>query len=196
MLLFLLLLIIAYLLGSVNCAIILCKVLRLPDPRSQGSGNPGATNVLRIGGKKAAILVLVGDILKGIIAVLIAKFLGLAPHLLGWIALAAFIGHLFPIFFRFQGGKGVATAIGTILILSWPLGLALIVTWLLVLLAFRYSSLAALVATLLAPVYGYWLLGVGNYLPVLIMCVLLIVRHASNIRNLWTGKEDKVSEKK
>lgn len=187
---------IAYLLGSLSSAIILCKVLNLPDPRTQGSGNPGATNVLRMAGKKLGILVLLGDIIKGVIPVVLAKSLGLAPYLLGWIALAAFIGHLFPIFFKFKGGKGVATAIGGVLVLSWPLALAVIATWLLVMIIFRYVSLASIIAALSAIVYGYWLLTAGNYLPIIIMCLLLTARHHNNIQRLLTGKEDKFNLRK
>lgn len=111
-------------------------------------------------------------------------------------ALAAFLGHLFPVFFGFKGGKGVATAIGGILVVSWPLALATIATWLVVAMVFRYSSLAAITAAALAPVYGYWLLAPGNYLPVLLMSILLLIRHQKNIKNLWTGKEGKIGAKK
>lgn len=194
--LLLFLLLFGYLLGSVSSAIIACKLMGLPDPRSQGSGNPGATNILRMAGKKLAIVVLIGDVLKGIIPVALAIVLGLSPDLLGWVVLATFLGHLYPVFFKFQGGKGVATAIGGIFILSWPLGLALILTWLLIVLIFRYSSLGAIVAAVLAPVYGYWLLMPGNYLPIVIMCIFLIYRHWKNIKNLLAGKEDKIGAKK
>lgn len=189
-------LIVAYLLGSVSSAILACKIMGLPDPRSQGSGNPGATNVLRMAGKKLAIVVLVADVLKGVIAVLFAKIIGIPADLLAWVALAAFLGHLFPIFFGFKGGKGVATAIGGIFVVSWPLGLALIITWLLVAVIFRYSSLASIVATVLAPLYSYWLVSPGNYLPIILMCLLLLIRHHKNIHNLWLGKEDKIGKKK
>jgi len=188
---FVVLLIAAYLCGSISSAILACKLMGLPDPRTQGSGNPGATNVLRMAGKKLAIVVLVGDALKGAIPVLVAK-LFLPPQLLGWVALAAFLGHLFPVFFQFKGGKGVATAIGGILALAWPLGLALIATWLLFAFLFRYSSLAALIAAALVPVYAYWLAPPGNYLPLIVMSVLLIYRHHSNIRNLLAGTESKI----
>lgn len=193
--LFLLWLIVAYLLGSLSSAIILCKLIRLPDPRSQGSGNPGATNVLRLAGKKLAILVLISDVLKGVAAVGLAKWGGLDSHLLGWVALAVFVGHLFPIFFGFQGGKGVATAFGVLLILAWPLALAVLVTWLMVALIFRYSSLAALTAALFAPIYGYWLLASQNYFPVVIICGLLLIRHYSNIYKLFRGQETKIKLK-
>src|SRR5688572_5458409 len=122
----------AYLIGSLSTAIITCKLLQLPDPRTQGSGNPGTTNVLRIGGKKAALITLMGDVLKGVIPVLCAKAYGFDITALNAIALAAFLGHLFPIFFHFQGGKGVATAWGCLTALYWPLGIALVLTWLIV----------------------------------------------------------------
>lgn len=189
-------LVFGYLLGSISSAIVACKIMGLPDPRSQGSGNPGATNVLRMAGKKIAVLVLIGDVLKGVIPVLLAKLVGLPDYFLGWVVLATFLGHLYPIFFRFKGGKGVATAIGGIFVLSWILGLLLIITWLLVVVIFRYSSLGAIIASLLAPVYGIWLLTPGNYLPVVLMSILLLYRHQKNIRNLWEGKEDKIGSKK
>src|SRR5689334_17854922 len=135
--------IIAYLIGSISTAIVTCKIMRLPDPRDQGSGNPGATNVLRFGGKKAAIITLMGDMLKGVIPVLAAKWFGFNTVGLSLVAFAAFLGHLYPIFFRFQGGKGVATAFGCFIALSWPLGLLLAATWLIIAILFRYSSLAA-----------------------------------------------------
>jgi glycerol-3-phosphate acyltransferase PlsY len=186
--------ILAYILGSLSTAIITSKLMKLPDPRTQGSGNPGATNMLRVGGKKIAVIVLLGDLLKGLLPVLIAKLVGVPEHLLGWIALAAFLGHLFPLFFKFKGGKGVATAIGTIIILSWPLALMLIGTWLLVTIISRYSALAAVISAALAPLYAYWLLSGVNYFAVLVMCILLIIRHADNIQRLWAGTEKKVGK--
>jgi acyl phosphate:glycerol-3-phosphate acyltransferase len=192
---FIALLLIAYLLGSLSSGIIFCKLMGLPDPRSQGSGNPGATNVLRMAGKKLGVTVLLGDIIKGVVPVVLAKLLHLPPHLLGWIVLAAFIGHLLPIFFGFKGGKGVATAIGGVLVLCWPLALALIATFLLVVVITRYVSLAAIIAALLAMGYGFWLLPAGQYLSVIIMCLLLVVRHYENIQRLLTGKENKIGKK-
>lgn len=186
----------AYLIGSLSCAIIFCKLLNLPDPRTQGSGNPGATNVLRFGGRKLAIVVLLGDILKGAIPVILAKLAGLSDELLGWVALAAFIGHLFPIFFRLQGGKGVATALGGLLALAWPLAILVIVTWLIVALIFRYSSLASITAAALLSLYAYWLAPRGTYLAILTMCILLIARHYQNIQRLIAGKEGKIGKKK
>lgn len=193
--LFLLSIFLAYLLGSVSNAIIAAKLVGLPDPRSQGSGNPGATNILRIGSKKLAVLVLLGDVTKGVIAVLLAKFLGLSTDLLGCVALAAFLGHLFPVFFGFKGGKGVATAFGGILTISWQLGLLLIVTWLCIAFIFRYSSLAAIITALLVPVYAWWLLPMANYLPVAIMTVLLLITHRANIQRLLSGHEQKIGKK-
>lgn len=188
---------IAYLIGSVSSAIIVCKIMRLPDPRTQGSHNPGATNVLRIGGKKAAIITLLGDLLKGTIPVLIAKWLGFADYALALIAFGAFLGHLFPLFFRFEGGKGVATALGCLLALSWPTGLCWIATWLIIALVFRYSSLAALTASLLAPLY-IWLFtqNTAYVVAISMMCVFLFVRHKENIRKLLIGTETRLGEKK
>lgn len=194
--LLLLLIIIAYLIGSLSSAIIYCKLAGLPDPRSQGSGNPGATNVMRMAGKKAALLVLFGDALKGVIPVLVARLLGLPAHWWGWVLLAAFLGHLLPVFFGFRGGKGVATAFGGLLMLAWPLGLAVVATWIIVAAIFRYSSLAAIVATICIPIYGYWLAPHGNFLPLLIMAMLLIIRHQNNIGKLVAGEEDKIGSKK
>ena len=188
--------IIAYLFGSISSAIVICKIMGLPDPRSQGSGNPGATNVLRIGGKKAAIITLVGDVLKGAIVVLAAKFYGFDTLGLSLITFAVFIGHLYPIFFRFEGGKGVATALGCWLALAWPVGLALLVTWLLMAVIFRYSSLAALVASLLAPFYAWYFTNLNFTVMAVCMSIFLIYRHRRNIRNLCAGKEDKIGAKK
>lgn len=194
-LLFLILVLFAYLLGSLSSAIILSKLMRLPDPRAQGSGNPGATNVLRLAGKKWGVVVLLGDVLKGVIAVVLAKWVGLSPNLIGWVALAVFMGHLYPVFFGFKGGKGVATGIGALWVLSWPLGLAVTATWLVVVMVSRYVSLASVVAALLAMVYGFWLVIPGNYLPLVLMCLLLVVRHRDNLRRLWLGKENKIGKK-
>ena len=186
----------AYLIGSISSAIVVCKIMGLPDPRTEGSRNPGATNVLRIGGKKAAIITLIGDVVKGIIPVIAAKLYGFDTLSLSLITFAAFFGHLFPIFFRFQGGKGVATAFGCLIALSWPVGLALAATWLLMAIVFRYSSLSALVASLLAPVYTWYLTNPDYTIMVCVISVLLIIRHRKNIRNLLTGKESKIGQKK
>jgi len=183
-----------YLFGSISTAIIVCKLMGLPDPRTGGSGNPGATNVARLGGKKAAALTLVGDMLKGLIPVLIAHALHAGPIILAGTALAAFLGHLYPVFFGFRGGKGVATALGVIYGLYWPVGLLTTAVWLGMALVFRYSSLAALTAILLTPLGFMWL---WPEPPVIIamavMTVMLYWRHRSNISNLLNGKEGKIS---
>jgi glycerol-3-phosphate acyltransferase PlsY len=171
-----------YLIGSVSSAIIICRLMGLPDPREQGSGNPGATNVMRIGGKKAAGITLFG-----------ANLLGAQPELLAAAGLAAFIGHLYPVFFGFKGGKGVATSIGVLLGFSWPLGLAFIATWLLIYKLGKISSLSALVASVLSPLYAWFI--VGN--PTLVaasgvMTVILLWRHKSNIQRLAAGAEKNV----
>lgn len=184
---------IAYLMGSASSAIIVCRLMGFPDPRTQGSGNPGATNVLRYGGKKAAIIVLLGDMLKGLLPVAAAQWLGLADGWLALVAFAAFLGHLYPVFFRFEGGKGVATALGVMLGLSWPAGLAVLGTWLATAFVFRYSSLAALTATAFAPLYAWLMLGSAEILVmVIVMGGLLIWRHRSNIRKLLDGSEGRI----
>lgn len=187
--------IIAYLFGSISSAIVVCKIMGLPDPRTEGSRNPGATNVLRIGGKKAAIITLIGDVLKGVIPVLAAKWYGFDTLSLSLITFAAFLGHLYPIFFGFQGGKGVATAFGCVITLAWPVGVALALTWFLVAILFRYSSLAALVAALLSPFYMWYLTNWDFTIMASLISVLLIYRHKENIRKLLAGKETKIGKK-
>ena len=183
----------AYLLGSISSAIIVCRLLNLPDPRGQGSGNPGATNVMRIGGKKAAAITLVGDMLKGLIPVLVAKFLGASIAVQALVAVAAFLGHLYPIFFGFRGGKGVATALGVLLGLHWPVGLLTIATWLVIAKLFKVSSLAALLSILVTPLYIWWLIPERSLIiAMLFMGTLLFWRHRSNIRNLLDGSEGKI----
>ena len=183
----------AYLLGSVSSAVVIARVMGLPDPRETGSKNPGATNILRYGGKTAAILTLAGDILKGVAAVLIARALTADAMIIALTGFAAFLGHLFPVFFGFRGGKGVATALGVWLALNLWVGLALIVTWVLMAALFRYSSLSALMASLAAPLYVAWLSPGAPYLATMIvMSVILIFRHRSNIRNLMAGTEGKI----
>ena len=183
-----------YMFGSISTAIIVCKLMGLPDPRTEGSKNPGATNVARLGGKKAAALTLLGDMLKGLIPVLIAQYLQMSPVILAATALAAFLGHLYPVFFGFQGGKGVATAFGVIYGLYWPVGLLTTATWLAMALLFRYSSLAALVAILLTPLWFLWLLPEPEIIAAMsVLTVLLFWRHRSNISNLINGKEGKIS---
>ena len=182
-----------YLAGSISTAIVVCRALGLPDPRQEGSRNPGATNVLRFGGKKAAAMTLAGDFAKGLLPVLLARWVGVDEVGLALTALAAFLGHLYPVFFGFEGGKGVATAFGTMLGLSYPLALAALATWLLMAFVVRISSLSALTAAVLAPLFA-WGLGLPKIylIVVLIMVVLLVWRHRSNIRQLLAGTEDKI----
>ena len=187
----------AYLLGSVSFAVLMSKAFSLPDPRTYGSHNPGATNVLRSGKKAAAALTLLGDAAKGTVAVLLAQlYAPLDYTLIAAVALAVFIGHLFPVFLRFKGGKGVATALGVLLALNIWLGLACLATWLIVALVVRLSSLAALLAAVAAPIYAY-LLGLPNeYLQVaIVLSLLLIWRHKGNIQNLLAGRESKIGSK-
>ena len=183
---------VAYLFGSLSSAIILCKLAGLPDPRTQGSGNPGATNVLRFGGKKLAATVLLFDVLKGVIPVAIAHAIGLDMVWVAATAFAAFLGHLFPIFFEFKGGKGVATALGGFIALSPLLAAAGLVTWLVVFAVTRISSLSALVAAALTPVYSLWLIdSVNARWIILLTALLLIARHHGNIRRLLAKEESK-----
>lgn len=191
-----LLIIAAYLLGSVSSAILVCRLMGLPDPRTQGSNNPGATNVLRIGGKKAAAITLVGDSLKGLIPMLVGHALGAGPAVLAGIGLAAFVGHLYPVFFGFKGGKGVATALGVQFGLYWPIGLCVAAVWLFVAKVLKISSLSGLISMALAPVF-VWLFWDEKALigMQLIITGLLIWRHRSNIRNLLDGTEDRISAK-
>lgn len=188
--------ILGYLLGSVSTAIIVCRALGLPDPRTEGSRNPGATNVLRLGGKTAAAVTLLGDLLKGLLPVLAAQVAGVSEWGLAGTALAAFLGHLYPAFFGFEGGKGVATAFGAILGLSAWVAAAALATWLLMAAIVRISSLSALTAAVLTPLYLWWFKLPQVYaLAVLIMVALLIWRHRSNIQNLLAGTEDRMSDK-
>lgn len=187
--------VLAYLCGSLSSAILICRWLKYPDPRSQGSNNPGATNVLRIAGKKAAILTLIGDVLKGFLPVFIAKFYPFTAIQLTIIACSAFLGHLFPIFFRFQGGKGVATAFGVCCALAWPIGLILFITWLIVATITRYSSLAALSAAIIAPFAVGYFLNIQAGLLIAMMSLLLIYRHKNNIQKLLAGTENKIEKK-
>jgi acyl phosphate:glycerol-3-phosphate acyltransferase len=193
--------VLAYLLGSISFAVLVSKVFRLADPRTYGSKNPGATNVLRSGNKLAAVLTLIGDCAKGWLAVWLALQLdeqfALGEVGIALIALAVFLGHLWPVFLRFAGGKGVATALGVLLGLNPILGLATLVTWMVIAYAFRYSSLAALVSAVFAPFYYGLLFGVDIKLfAVLIMSGLLIYRHHKNIANLLNGKESRIGSKK
>ncbi len=183
----------AYLFGSVSSAIIVSRCAGLPDPRTQGSKNPGASNVLRLGGKKLAAMVLLGDLLKGWLPVMGAKLLGLPLAYLAWVAFFAFIGHLYPIFFGFRGGKGVATALGGLFALAWPLGLVGIVSWGVILVLFRYISLASMLAALVTFLYAFYVYPFPVYLPIFFMMLLLIAGHFSNIQRLFQGKEPKLN---
>jgi acyl phosphate:glycerol-3-phosphate acyltransferase len=186
----------AYLLGSISSAVLVCRALNLPDPREQGSGNPGATNVLRFGGKQAAAVTLLGDLFKGLLPVLLGRALGMDAPILAAIALAAFLGHLYPVFFGFRGGKGVATAFGALLGLSPWAALAALATWLVVAFGLKISSLAALSACVLAPLY-LWLLGAPPswVLALAAMALLLIWRHRGNIQRLLAGREGRIGER-
>ena len=193
--------IVTYLIGSVSFAIVVSKLFRLSDPRSYGSKNPGATNVLRSGNKLAALLTLLGDGFKGWFAVWLVLRFGVShgadDAAIALAAIAVFLGHLWPVFFRFVGGKGVATALGVLLGLNVWLGLATLVTWLVIAYAFRYSSLAALVSAVFAPFYYALLFGTDIILlAVLVMSGLLVYRHRQNIVNLMTGKESRLGRKK
>ncbi len=183
----------AYLLGSISSAILVCKILRLPDPRLEGSKNPGATNVLRIGGKFPAALVLIGDIAKGWLPVMLIKLVTADPWIISAVLLAAIMGHIYPVFFQFKGGKGVATAVGGLLGLSLTLGGIFIFTWLGVFALTRYSSLSALIAISATPIFAWGFLE-KRYVVVLVMIALMTIwRHRSNIQRLLSGKEGKSS---
>jgi glycerol-3-phosphate acyltransferase PlsY len=190
----------AYLIGSISFAVIVSKLMGLPDPHSYGSRNPGATNVLRTGSKAAAVLTLFGDAAKGYVAVILARALvgvDIDSWVLPAVAVAAFLGHVFPVFHGFKGGKGVATALGILLAINWVLGLTTLSTWLIVAVFLRYSSLAALIAALFAPVYFVFLFGIQPMaLAILLMSALLIWRHQSNIKNLLNGTEGRLGKKK
>ncbi|PKG98724.1 glycerol-3-phosphate 1-O-acyltransferase PlsY [Paraglaciecola sp. MB-3u-78] len=184
----------AYLLGSISSAILVCRLFSLGDPREQGSGNPGATNVLRIGGKLPAALVLVFDVLKGTVPVWASYYLGLEPINLAFVAVMACLGHMYPLFFGFSGGKAVATAFGAILPLGLDLAAILIVVWGIMVRLTGYSSLAAIVSVSLAPLFT-WLLKPEYTLPVGILSVLIVLRHKDNMIRLLRGQESKISKK-
>ncbi|CBJ50280.1 glycerol-3-phosphate 1-O-acyltransferase PlsY [Ralstonia solanacearum] len=191
----------AYLIGSVSFAVVVSRAMGLADPRTYGSGNPGATNVLRSGNRKAAILTLLGDAAKGWLAVWLAQLLatryGVEDMGIALAVIAVFLGHLYPVFHRFTGGKGVATAAGILLALSGWLGLATLATWLIIAMFFRYSSLAALVSAVFAPFYYVLLFGIDPIAgAIAVMSVLLIARHRANIAKLLAGKESRIGEKK
>ena len=190
------LLIIAYLLGSVNSALLVCRWLSLPSPKTHGSHNPGATNVLRIGGKKAGGLTLAGDVLKGVIPVLIGHLLHLPYLSLCWIAFFAVLGHVYPLFFNFKGGKGVATAIGTSFAIHPFLGASVGLTWAVIAFVSRYSSLASICAILMLPVYGYLLLNALTIVPLGFLAVLILIKHQQNFKRLLAGTESKLGAKR
>ena len=192
---------VAYLIGSLSFAVIVSWAMGMPDPHTYGSGNPGATNVLRSGKKLAALLTLIGDAGKGWFAVWFAKiFAGefdLSDATIAAVAVAVFLGHLFPVFFRFLGGKGVATAAGILIAIDLRMGFSVLATWLVIAWVFRYSSLAAIIATLASPLFCHYFLGASAFLPaVIFMSVMLVWRHKENIRKLLNGTESRIGEKK
>ena len=180
-----------YLLGSVSSAIIFCQLAGLPDPRENGSRNPGTTNVLRIGGRLSALGVLLFDVLKGMLPIALALRFGLEPSEIGFIALAACLGHVFPLFFRFRGGKGVATALGTLIPFGMEISGLSLATWLITFLVFRYSSLSAVITALILPAFVWWYKPEFTF-PVALVCCLLVYRHHDNIQRLWRGQEDRI----
>lgn len=185
---------IAYFIGSISSAIILCKLFQLPDPRENGSHNPGATNVLRIGGRLPALFVLIFDILKGMLPVWLGYYLHLTQFELGMVALGACLGHIFPIYYRFRGGKGVATAFGAIAPIGWSVAGFMLGVWLCVFLVTGYSSLSAVITALTIPFYVWWFRPEFTF-PTALVCCLLIYRHHDNIQRLWRGQEDKMWDK-
>jgi len=186
------LIICAYLIGSVSSAILLCRLFRLPDPREQGSKNPGTTNVLRIAGKNLAALVLFLDVLKGFFTVWTVQLLSMPSWAISIAALAGFLGQLFPIFFKFRGGKGIAITLGIIAAFYWQLSLLLLLTWVLVFLIFRISSLAAISATIVAIISTFWLPNRDFAVCIMIISLLILFRHKQNIKNLFNKTECKI----
>ena len=187
---------IAYLVGSVASAVLVCHLMGLPDPRTGGSGNPGATNVLRLGGKKAALLTLLGDVFKGVLPVLAAHGLGLPALSIALTSLGCFLGHLYPVYFRFQGGKGVATAFGAIIALDWRVGLAFGLTWLILAAGTRYASIASLLAGLTAPAAAWLLTGrIGDVAALGCIAIFIFWRHRANIQRLLSGTEGQIGQK-
>jgi acyl phosphate:glycerol-3-phosphate acyltransferase len=189
--------ILGYLAGSIPFAVLVSRAMRLPDPRTYGSGNIGATNVLRSGNRLAALLTMVGDIAKGWGAVLLAKALGLSEFDTVVVGFAAFVGHCFPVWLRFKGGKGVATAAGALIAIDWRIGLSVLAVWLAVAAATRYSSLAAMVGAVAAPFLAWQFLAhPGSVAMVAAMAVLLVVRHHANIAKLLRGEESRIGARK
>jgi glycerol-3-phosphate acyltransferase PlsY len=200
------LVLLAYVIGSIPFAVVVTRAMKLQDPRTYGSGNPGATNVLRSGSKLAAVLTLLGDAAKGWFAVWLAERLDGSPGLpwfvVALVAVAAFLGHLFPLFLGFKGGKGVATALGVLLAIQPWLALATVATWLIIAVFFRYSSLASIVAAVFAPVYYLFGSGLAWYaqgpiaVAIIVISLLLIYRHKTNIKRLMNGTESRIGSKK
>lgn len=178
----------SYLLGSISSAVLICKIFKLDDPRLRGSGNPGATNVYRMAGPLPAAITLLFDVLKGMLPVWFSYYLGLSPIILGWVAIAACVGHIYPLYFDFKGGKAVATALGAMFPVAWEMALLLIATWILVFGISRVSSLAALITVSLAPFYAY-LIKPQYSIPAIMLAALIIWRHRTNIVRLVQGKE-------
>jgi len=186
--------ILAYLAGSINCSILICKIYGFPDPRAQGSNNPGATNMLRLHGKKYASLVLVGDILKGIIPLIIGHIAGLGYDALGYMSIACVLGHMYPVFFRFNGGKGVATAIGCYLGLNILFGLTCLIIWVAVAFIKKYSSLASLVLVITAPLNVLFFIKNGDiFAPMFLLSFIIVAKHHKNIQRLWSGEESRIN---
>lgn len=189
--------IVGYLVGSVCSAVIVCRLFSLPDPRTEGSKNPGATNVLRIAGPKCAVIVLIADMLKGFLPVFLAKLLGADATTLGFICLAAVLGHMFPLFFKFKGGKGVATALGALSGFHWLLGGIVVITWLVVALISRYSSLASIIAIVLSPIFSVFLIhNMSAFIPLGLIVLFVIYKHHGNILRLEAGTEPKIKLKR
>lgn len=190
-----LLIVAAYLLGSINSAIVICYLFRLPSPRTLGSGNPGTTNVLRAGGKLPAVLTLIFDVLKGVIFAVVARMLHQPTLIVALCGLAAVVGHILPVFFKFQGGKGVATTIGACLALNIWLGVYFLWIWIVMAALFRYSSLSALIATICMPIIGFFYFDHQVTIVLVVMALLVLVRHRDNIKRLIQGHESKIGQK-
>ena len=193
----LLIVLFAYLVGSISSGIIVSRIFSLPDPRTMGSKNPGATNVMRTGNKKAAALTLLGDLLKAIFVLFIANYLGFEGFIIICVSLAVLIGHIFPVFYKFRGGKGVATAVGILFVLNFKLALVVICIWLFVFLIWRYSSLAAIFGSISAPLIGFFILKDTslNCVTYIIVTMIILITHQKNIKNLLSGKELKFEKK-
>jgi glycerol-3-phosphate acyltransferase PlsY len=185
----------AYLAGSISSAVVVCKLMGYPDPRDVGSHNPGATNVLRVAGKPAAALTLAGDVLKGVIPVLVARLVGLSPLVVAVTGLLAVVGHIFPVFFQFRGGKGIATAFGFIFVLNWLAGTITGLIWLAIFGVMRISSLASLLAFIAMPALIYWRQPALVW-PMLALTLIILLRHHENIQRLWKGEEGNFKKSK